>query len=88
MQKKKKNGYLNFGYPYLTRISRYLTGSHRFVSDPNLKLDYLGITRICPKYKNTRIHIQKRVFALFVSGTRRAYPTRCHPYALHFPFSR
>jgi hypothetical protein len=47
MQKNKQNG-----YPNLTRISGYLLGSPRSVSDPNPKLQYLGITRIYLEYKN------------------------------------
>jgi hypothetical protein len=47
------------GYPYPTRIPSYLTGSPRSISDPNPKLQYSGITRIRPEYKNTRICIQK-----------------------------
>jgi hypothetical protein len=37
----------------------YLPGSPRSVSDPNPKLNYSGITRIRPEYKNTQICIQK-----------------------------
>jgi hypothetical protein len=51
MQKKKEWG--------LTRISWYLSGSPRSVSDPNPKLNYPGIIRIYPEYKNTRICIEK-----------------------------
>jgi hypothetical protein len=58
MQKKKKR-YPNSGYPYPTRISGYLPGSTRPVSDPNLKLQYPGITRIRLEYKNTQIRIRK-----------------------------
>jgi hypothetical protein len=60
MQKKKKNGYPNSGYPYPTRISGYLPGS--IGSDPNPKLHYSGITRIRPEYKNTRIRIWKNEY--------------------------
>jgi hypothetical protein len=77
MQKKKKNG-----YPYPTRISGYLSGSSRSVSDPNMKLQYPDITRIRPEYKITRIRIW--VFALSISGTRRVYLTRFHPYSWVF----
>jgi hypothetical protein len=56
---QKKNGYPNSGYTYPTRISGYLPGSIGSVSDPNPKLHYPGITRIRPKYKNTRIRIRK-----------------------------
>jgi hypothetical protein len=73
MQKNKKR-VPEFRVPYPTRISRYLLGSPRSVSDPNPKLQYPGITRIRPEYKNTQINIEKRVFALSVSGTRRVYP--------------
>jgi hypothetical protein len=52
--RKRKNG-----YSYSTRISGYLPGSHRSVSDPNPELQYPGITRIRPEYKNTRIRIRK-----------------------------
>jgi hypothetical protein len=40
-------------------MSGYLPCSTRSVSDPNPKLYYLGIIRIRPKYKNTRIRIRK-----------------------------
>jgi hypothetical protein len=56
MQKKRVP---NSGYPYPTRISRYLPSSPHSLSDPNLKLHYPGITRICPEYKNTWICIRK-----------------------------
>jgi hypothetical protein len=56
--KKKKNGYPNLGYPYPTWISRYLLGSARLESDPNPKLYYPGITRICPEYKSIWICIK------------------------------
>jgi hypothetical protein len=51
MQKKKEWG--------LTRISWYLPGSPRSVSDLNPKLNYQGIIRIYPEYKNIRICIEK-----------------------------
>jgi hypothetical protein len=51
MQKKEKR-VPNSGYPYPTRIYEYLSGSPRSVSDPNPKLQYPGITRIRPEYKN------------------------------------
>jgi hypothetical protein len=71
---KRKNEYPNSGYPYPTRISSYLSGSTRSVSDPNPKLYYPDITRIRPEYKNTRIHIRKMVpnqysYPVPVSGT-------------------
>jgi hypothetical protein len=47
------------GYPYPTRLSRYLPGSPRSVSDPNPKLQYPGINRIRPEYKNIWICIRK-----------------------------
>jgi hypothetical protein len=55
MQKKKKNGYPNFGYPYPTRIFGYLPGSIGSVSVPNPKLHYPGITRIRIR-KNMYLH--------------------------------
>jgi hypothetical protein len=58
MQKNKKR-VPEFQVPYPTRISRYLLGSPRSLSDPNPKLQYPGITRIRPEYKNTQIHIEK-----------------------------
>jgi hypothetical protein len=51
--RKRKNGYTNSRYPYPTQISGYLPDNPRFVSDPNLKLQYPGITCIRPEYKNT-----------------------------------
>jgi hypothetical protein len=71
---KRKNEYPNSGYPYPTRISGYLPGSTRSVSDPNPKLYYPGITHIRPEYKNTRICIRKMVpnqypYLVPVSGT-------------------
>jgi hypothetical protein len=57
--RKWKNGYPNSGYPYPTWIFGCLPGSTRSVSDPNPKLQYPGITRIRPEYKNTRIRIRK-----------------------------
>jgi hypothetical protein len=48
-----------------SRISGYLPGSPRSVSDPNPKLQYPGITRIRPKYKNTRIHIRKNGYLYY-----------------------
>jgi hypothetical protein len=56
------------------RISGYLPGSTRSVSDPNLKMYYPGITCIRPEYKNTRIRIRKMVLNQYpyqvpVSGT-------------------
>jgi hypothetical protein len=80
MLKKKKTG------TYPTRISGYFPGSARSVSDPNLKLQYPGITRIRPEYKTTWIRIKKRVFVLPVSDIRRVYPTRFHPYLWLSPF--
>jgi hypothetical protein len=59
--RKRKNGYPNSGYPYPTRLSGYLPGSTRSVSDPNPKLHYPGITRIRTEYKKTRIRIRKMV---------------------------
>jgi hypothetical protein len=50
---KRKNGYPNSGYPYLTRISGYLPSSPRSVSDLYPKLQYPSTTRIRPEYKNT-----------------------------------
>jgi hypothetical protein len=57
MQKKKKTG-----TRIPARIFGYLPGSISFVSDPNLKLHYTGITRICPKYKNICICIRKNEY--------------------------
>jgi hypothetical protein len=80
--RKRKNGYPNSGYPYPTRISGYLPGSTRSVSDPNPKLYYQGITRIRPEYKNTRIRIRKIVpnqypYPVPISGTLPVFtPTR------------
>jgi hypothetical protein len=74
--RKRKNGYP--GYPYPTRISRYLPGSHRSVSDPNSKLQYPSITHIRPEYKNTRIRIQKTGICTICIR----YPTRFHPYSI------
>jgi hypothetical protein len=63
---KRKNG-----YPYPTRISRYLPCSPRSVSDLNPKLHYPNITRIHPEYKNTRICIRKTG----ICAIRIRYPT-------------
>jgi hypothetical protein len=46
-----RNGNENSRYPYPTRISGYLPSNIGSVSDPNLKLHYLGITRIVPNIK-------------------------------------
>jgi hypothetical protein len=62
------------------RISRYLSGSHRSVSDMNSKLYYPDTTRICPGYKNIEFVSKKHIFTLYVSGTRRVYLTNFQPY--------
>jgi hypothetical protein len=72
---KKKNRYPDSRYPYPTRISGYLSGSTRFVSDPNPKMHYLGITRIRPKYKNIRIRIRKNGYLYY-------------PYPVHDEYTR
>ena len=58
MQKKKKR-VPEFQVPVSDLNIWYFSGSHRSVSDPNLKLQYPGITRTRPEYKTTRIRIRK-----------------------------
>jgi hypothetical protein len=53
MQEKEKPG---------TRIRPEYPGSPRFISDPNPKLQYAGISRIRPEYKTTRIRIRKNEY--------------------------
>jgi hypothetical protein len=79
---KRKNGYPNSGYPYPTRISGYLPGSTRSVSDPNPKLYYPGITRIRPEYKNNCIRIRKIFpnqypYPVPISGTLPVFTPTC-----------
>ena len=85
---KKKNGYPNSGYPYLTRISGYLPGSSRFVSDPNPKLQYPGITRIRLECKNTSICIRKTGICTIRIWYPTGIPDPFHPYPSRCPVAR
>jgi hypothetical protein len=61
MQKKKKMGTRIPG----TRIRPEYSGSPNSVSDPNPKLQYPSIIRICSEYKNTRIRIRKNRYLYY-----------------------
>jgi hypothetical protein len=54
-------------------IRVYLPDSSRYISDPNPKLQYPGITRIHPEYKNTRIHIRKNGYLPYLYPVPDAY---------------
>ena len=69
--RKRKNR-----YPYLTKISEYLSGSYHFVSDLNPKLHYSGTTWSIPDW-----YPRKQVFTLSIPGTRQVYLIRFNLYA-------